>query len=93
MSVVLFFHDLSFGYASAAGLLFEHLNAVFPPGWTGIAGFNGCGKSTLLKLAAGGDAGDGAGGPERFDLFLPPGVRCPAAGVDGTACRNGFSRL
>lgn len=53
MSVVLFFHDLSFGYASAAGLLFEHLNAVFLPGWTGIAGFNGCGKSTLLKLAAG----------------------------------------
>ncbi|WP_276741484.1 ATP-binding cassette domain-containing protein [Victivallis vadensis] len=27
---------------------------MFPPGGTGIAGFNGCGKSTLLKLAAGG---------------------------------------
>ncbi len=44
---------LSFGYPSAAGLLFEDLNCVFPPGWTGIVGFNGGGKSTLLRLAAG----------------------------------------
>ena len=47
------FHAVSFGYDSAAGLLFDGLTASFNPGWTGIVGPNGAGKTTLLRLACG----------------------------------------
>lgn len=47
------FSHVVFGYPSTAGLLFEDLCCTFPPGWTGVVGFNGGGKTTLLKLAAG----------------------------------------
>jgi ATPase subunit of ABC transporter with duplicated ATPase domains len=45
-------HDVSFAYTDAVPL-FEHVELVLEPGWTGLVGANGVGKSTLLRLLLG----------------------------------------
>lgn len=45
--------DLSFCHDSATAPLFEGLNVIFPPGFTGVVGANGAGKTTLLQLVCG----------------------------------------
>ncbi|MGW0040300.1 ABC-F family ATP-binding cassette domain-containing protein [Rhodococcus sp. NPDC003348] len=44
--------DLSFSWPDGESVL-EGVDAVFPPGRTGLVGRNGAGKSTLLRLIAG----------------------------------------
>jgi len=45
--------DLSFNYQNQEKILFSHITASFPPGWTAVAGPNGSGKSSLLKILGG----------------------------------------
>lgn len=47
------FQDVTFIHADGVEPLFEDLNLVFYPGWTGVVGPNGSGKTTLLQLASG----------------------------------------
>jgi len=47
------FRDVAFFHAGASAPVFDGLDALFPPGWTGVIGPNGAGKTTLLRLACG----------------------------------------
>lgn len=55
---------VSYAYPGMADQAVSHIDAAFPPGWTGIVGPNGSGKSTVARLACGQlvpDAGSVAG--------------------------------
>ena len=55
---------VSYTYPGMADQAVSHIDAAFPPGWTGIVGPNGSGKSTVARLACGQlvpDAGSVAG--------------------------------
>ena len=47
------FLAVGFQYQQQTIPLFEHVDLVFPEGWTAILGANGGGKTTLLQLATG----------------------------------------